>query len=148
MNKKTLMIVAPVVLIVAVAAIFFLRPKAPVTSADELAKQPGPVYTMVEPFVVNLADRGEQHLAKVGIALQVSKASASAVPEAKGSVVPKIEQDAQVRDIVISAIQSHTSRELATPEGRQEIKKTIVMQVNKQTDLRIVDVYYTEFAVQ
>lgn len=143
-----LMIVAPVLLLVlGAAAFFFLKPQAPPVSEEALAKQPGPVYTMVEPFVVNLADK-TPHLAKVGVALQLSKASAAKLPAAEGAKVPKLEEDAQLRDIVISAIQEQTSATLSSAQGRQAVKQTIVSQVNKQTELRIIGVYYTEFAVQ
>ena len=36
----------------------------------------------------------------------------------------------------------------AGSDGRESVKRSIVQRVNKQTDYKIVDVYYTEFAVQ
>jgi flagellar protein FliL len=147
--KKKLMIIGPVLLLVlAVAAKMFLLAPAPV---DEkvLAKKPGPVYTMAEPFVVNLADAGgTPHFAKVGIAMRFSELSAAEIVPAKGEKPAEVEIDSELRDIVIATLQSHTSAQLASPDGRDSVKKAIVARVNKQTELKILDVYYTEFAVQ
>lgn len=146
--KKVVIIVVPVVLVLAVVGFLFLKPKPAPADEKALAKEPGPVYTMVDPFVVNLADRDTRHFAKVGVALQVSKLSAGLVPAAEGKEPAKIEEDAEVRDIVIATLQDKTSDELGTRAGRDDVKKTIVAQVNKHTELRIIDVYFTEFAVQ
>lgn len=145
--KKKLIFVGPVLLVVIAAAFFFLKPSAP-AKAGNPAKEPGPVYTMTDPFVVNLADRSEPHLAKVGVAMQLSKASAGLLPGGHSKEPPKLEMDAELRDIVISALQSHTAAQLSTPAGRLAVKKQIVADVNKHTEVKILDVYYTEFAVQ
>ena len=148
MTKKLIIGGAVLLLVLAVAARMFLfAPKA----ADEatLATTPGPVYAMAEPFVVNLADGGDTpHFAKVGVALRFSELSADEIVEGSGSAPAEVENDAVLRDIVIATLQGHTSRQLGSPAGRASVKKAIVARVNKQTELRILDVYYTEFAVQ
>jgi flagellar protein FliL len=147
--KKKLLIIGPVLLLVlaVVAKMFLLAPAPPDEKA--LAKEPGPIYTMSEPFVVNLADGGDApHFAKVGIALRVSMLSAAEVPASEGADPVVIEADPELRDIVIATLQKHTSEELSRPRGRASVKKQIVADVNKHTDLKILDVYYTEFAVQ
>jgi flagellar FliL protein len=147
--KKKLLIAGPVLLLVlaVVAKMFLFAPAPPDEKA--LAKEPGPIYTMSEPFVVNLADGGESpHFAKVGIALRVSMLSAGEVPVSEGADPVVIEADPELRDIVIATLQEHTSAELSHPRGRASVKKQIVAEVNKHTDLKILDVYYTEFAVQ
>ena len=147
--KKKLMIIGPVLLLVlAVAAKMFLLAPAPVDE-KALAKKPGPVYTMAEPFVVNLADAdGTPHFAKVGIAMRFSELSAAEIVPAKGEKPAEVEIDSELRDIVIATLQSHTSAQLGSADGRDSVKKAIVARVNKQTELKILDVYYTEFAVQ
>ena len=147
--KKILMIGGPVLLVLAVAAKMFLMPAAPPPDEKALAKEPGPIYTMAEPFVVNLADGADSpHFAKVGIALRFSMLSAAEVPPAEGPEPVLIEADPELRDIVIRTLQQHSSEELSHAKGREEVKKEIVKEVNKHTDLKILDVYYTEFAVQ
>ena len=149
--KKILMIGGPVLLVLAVAAKMFLMPAAPPPDEKALAKEPGPIYTMAEPFVVNLADGSESpHFAKVGVALRLSMLSAGEVAagHAKAGEPVVIEADPELRDIVIATLQAHSSEELSHSEGREKVKREIVKDVNKHTDLKILDVYYTEFAVQ
>ena len=65
--KKKLMIAVPVLLLVMafVAKTILLAPAPPDPKA--LAKEKGPIYSLSEPFVVNLADGGDApHFAKVG----------------------------------------------------------------------------------
>ncbi len=147
--KKKLLIVGPVLLLVlAVAAKMFLLAPAP-PDEKALAKEPGPIYTMAEPFVVNLADGGDSpHFAKVGIALRFSMLSAAELPPGESADPVVIEADPEIRDIVIATLQKHSSSELSQPRGRASVKRQIVAEVNKHTKLKILDVYYTEFAVQ
>jgi flagellar FliL protein len=150
MKKKLLMFGLPLLLLLVAgfAAKTFLLGGG---KADEaaLAKEPGPVYAMSEAFVVNLADRGDvPHFAKVGIALRFSQLSAGEITPAAGDVPASVEDDAQLRDIVISTLQSRTSSQLSSPDGREAVKREIISGVNKKTEVKVVDVYYTEFAVQ
>lgn len=147
--KKKLMIIGPVLLLVALFGVktFVLKPPPP--DEKKLSQEPGLTYTMADPFVVNLADGGSTpHFAKVGVALRFSKWSEGEILPAKADKPAEVEDGAELRDIVISTLQSRTSSELATAAGRDAVKKAIVQRVNKQTDYKILDVYYTEFAVQ
>lgn len=147
--KKKLMIIGPVVLLAALFAVktFVLAPPPP--DEKKLAKEPGITYTMPEPFVVNLADGGgTPHFAKVGVALRFSKLSEGEVVKGEGDNPDTVEEAAELRDIVISTLQSRTSAQLSTAAGRDAVKRGIVERVNRHTDYKIVDVYYTEFAVQ
>lgn len=147
--KKKLMIALPILLLVVafVAKTILLAPAPPDPKA--LAKEPGPIYTMAEPFTVNLADGDEApHFAKVGVALRFSMLSAHAIVPAKGETPAEVEEDSELRDIVIATLQRRTSGQLSEPAGRDEVKRQIVEAVNKETDLKILEVYYTEFAVQ
>jgi flagellar protein FliL len=147
--KKKLMIIGPVVLLVALFAVktFVLAPPPP--DEKKLAKEPGLTYTMADPFVVNLADGGDTpHFAKVGVALRFSKLSEGEIVVGEGDKPDDVEEAAELRDIVIATLQSKTSAQLSSTEGRESVKKGIVERVNKHTDYKIVDVYYTEFAVQ
>lgn len=147
--KKKLIIAIPVLLLVLGigAKMTVLAPAAPDEAA--LAQEPGAVYTMADPFVVNLADGGDApHFAKVGVALRFSKLSEAEIVPAKGEAPAHVEDDSELRDIVIATLQSKTSSELASPSGRTAVKRQIVAKINTHTELKILDVYYTEFAVQ
>jgi flagellar basal body-associated protein FliL len=148
MNKKLIFIMIPVlVLVLAAAGWMFMRP-APAAPVDE-GKVPGPVHTMADPFVVNLADSASApRFVKVGVALRLAKSSSGLLHPAEGSKPAGVEGEPQVRDIIISALQSRSSGDLSTEKGRIDLKREIVRHVNKRTELRILDVYYTDFAVQ
>lgn len=149
-KKKLILIVAPLMLVMLLFGVnTFVLGGAAAPDRAKLAKTPGPVHTIAEPFVVNLADAGEPHFAKVGVALRLSALSAPLLvtgtdPEAGTSV----EDEAVLRDIVIATIQRHTMAQLSRPAGRVAVKRRIIARVNRETELRIVAVYYTEFAVQ
>jgi len=145
--KKKLMIIGPVVLLLALVAVKMVVLKPAPPDEAKLAKEPGITYTIEDPFAVNLADGGT-HFAKVGVALRFSKLSEGEVVKGEGDKPDTVEEAAELRDIVISTLQSKTSAQLATAAGRESVKKSIVERVNKHTDYKIVDVYYTEFAVQ
>lgn len=149
--KKKLLIAGPVLLLVlGVAAKMFLLAPAPVDE-EALKKEPGPIYTMAEPFVVNLADGGgTPHFAKVGVALRLSKADEHVLAAGHGGGTEPvvIEEDPELRDIVIATLQEHSSTELSAEKGRASVKKRIIHDVNHHTELTVLDVYYTEFAVQ
>ncbi|HMM49605.1 MAG TPA: flagellar basal body-associated FliL family protein [Miltoncostaeaceae bacterium] len=147
MNKKMLMIVAPLVLVILVGAGWmFLRP-APAAPGDE-TKVPGPTHTLAEPFVVNLSDGGGPRFVKAGVALRLAKSSASMVVAGAGSEPATLEGEAQVRDIIIRALKTRSSADLATERGLDRLNADIIKKINKQTELRVLDIYYTEFAVQ
>ena len=145
--KKKLMIIGPVVLLIALLAVKMVVLKPPPPDEEKLAKEPGITYTIKDPFVVNLAHGGgTPHF--VGVALRFSKLSEGEVTKGEGDTPDSVEEASELRDIVISTLQSKTSSELGSADGREIVKKSIVQRVNKQTDYKIVDVYYTEFAVQ
>lgn len=149
MKKKVLFIGLPVLLLVALFAAKTILLAPPPKDEKKLAAEPGAVYTMATPFVVNLADGDSTpHFAKVGVALRFSKLSEGEITPGKGEKGAEVEADSELRDIVISTLQSRTSGDLDSAEGRERVKKQIVARVNTQTDLKITDVYYTEFAVQ
>lgn len=149
-KKKLVMIAGPLMLVVLLfGAKTFVLGGAPPPDEKKLAKAPGPVYTMAEPFVVNLADAGEPHFAKVGVAMRLSELSAPLLLPGEGAeATPTVEDEAELRDIVIATIQGRRVAELSRAAGRAAVKRRIIARVNKETELKIVDVYYTEFAVQ
>ena len=149
-NRKLLIIVVVALLGGAFAAKTFLL-QAPPVDEKRLAKEKGPIYEIGEPFVVNLAGGGESpHFAKAGVALRLSALSASKLPSgAHGGTEPaQIEEEPAIRDIVRSILESRTSEELSSRKEKDALKKEIVAAVNEETELKILDVYFTEFAVQ
>ncbi len=146
--KKTLLILIPVLVVLAVAGgwVVMRGDTAPDPAA---ATREGPVYEFADPFVVNLADgAAAPRFARAGIALRLSEASAGEYTPAAGAVPAQLTDSAQVRDIIIAALSARSAADLETQAGRNAVKKDIVRRTNADTDLKILDVYYTEFAVQ
>jgi flagellar basal body-associated protein FliL len=150
-NKKLLIVIVVVVLGGGFAAKTFLL-KPPPVDEKKLAKQEGTIFTIPEEFVVNLApgQDGISHFARATVALGVSKLSASKIPaSAEGATTPpSIEGQAKIQDLIRDALSSRTRDELLTKSGRDDVKETIVKLVNRDTDLKIVEVYLPKFAVQ
>jgi len=152
-NKKLLIVIVVVVLGGAFAAKTFLLKPAPVDE-KKLARVEGPIFTIPEEFVVNLApgSDGVSHFARATVALGVSKLSASHVPAAGGEggsgAPPAIEGQAKIQDLIRDVLSSRSREELLTKKGRDEVKEAIVKLVNRDTELKIVEVYLPKFAVQ
>ena len=129
------------------AKTIFLAPAPP--DPKKLAKEPGAVYTMKDPFVVNLADGGSTpHFAKVGVALRFSKLSEGGSCRPRASTRPRWRPTPSCATSSSPTLQSHTSGRPRRPGGRERVKKQIMTRGQQADRLKITDVYYTEFAVQ
>ena len=109
----------------------------------------GPIVTTGDPFVVNLSDPGLTHFAKFAVSLKVDVGTPLAKVEAGSTTPPTPEEAPQLRDLIISAVSSHSSSELSTVAGRDALKKQIVHMIDADTAKTVVlDVYITDFAIQ
>jgi len=97
-------------------------------------------------FIVNLADANEIRYLKADVVLEVEgNVPAPAEGERKGGGDPR------VRDAIIQVMSSKHFAELVKPEGKEMLKKSIIAAVNqslKDQDIKVVDVYFNEFAMQ
>lgn len=147
--KKILMIVLPLVVLVLGGAgwMFFIGGGS--SGDTDPTKTPGPVATLNEQFIVNLADGPSiPRFVKMGVALRLAESSAGLYTPGKGTTPGALQDEPQVRDIVISTVQSRTAATLSTERGRTLMKRELVRRLNKETELRVLDIYYTDFAVQ
>jgi flagellar FliL protein len=110
----------------------------------------GSIVSAGDPFVVNLSDPGIAHFAKFSVWLLVDAGTPLAKAAADGTTdAPKLEEWAQVRDLIIDAVNSHSASELVTAEGRDVVKQQIIASIDKSTEKTVVlDVYVTDFAIQ
>ncbi len=100
----------------------------------------GVMYKLEPAFIVNLADPEVTMYARVSVTLEVSS------PEV---VLEVQKREPIIRDAVIEILSNKTSRELRSPEGREQLKLEIIKRVNTilvQGGIR--NVYFTEFVVQ
>ncbi|NPA40853.1 MAG: flagellar basal body protein FliL [Aquificae bacterium] len=100
----------------------------------------GVMYKLEPAFIVNLADPEMTMYARVSITLELSS------PEVTLEVQKR---EPIIRDAIIEILSNKTSRELRSPEGREQLKLEIIKRINTilvQGGVR--NVYFTEFVVQ
>ncbi len=149
MNKKKILIIAVVALVVAGGAY-----KTVLAKPKEKAPEPkvhGEVYVLPKEFLVNLADG---RFAKLQVALVVEPAAgggghggghgAPAPPEGYGAEP----QEAIVRDLITDELTNAADHELIQREGREQIKKKILVAIKKHTDVHVEEVLFPDVTVQ
>jgi len=126
-------------------AYFFLFAKKSEESEEAPKPQVSPeavgvMYKLEPAFIVNLADPELTMYARVSLTLEVSG------PE----VIMEVQKrEPIIRDAIIEILSNKTSRELRTPEGREQLKLEVIKRINTilvQGGVR--NVYFTEFVVQ
>lgn len=155
-SKKKLVIILAGVLVLALAggggAWFMLKgdseehaEETKSTKKVKKAKPSGPpVYVPVDQFTVNLQpENGEQYL-QLAITLQASTLEESEIIKTN---MPKL------RSRILLLLSSKHASEINTPEGKQQLSKDIMEQVNLpfETDgepLQVSEVLFTAFIIQ
>jgi flagellar basal body-associated protein FliL len=142
-----LKILLPVLLVVGGGAYKFVlaKPAAPAPKP----KVDGQVYVLPKEFLINLAG-GRFAKLSVGLVLDETQAIASADKEA-----PKppegfgtLPQEAVIRDIVTDRLTDDDADTLVTEKGREKLKKSLLLSIKKNTDVKVEDVLFTDVAVQ
>jgi flagellar basal body-associated protein FliL len=106
----------------------------------------GPIVALGDDFVVNL--NGLAHFAKFNVSLKVDKATVVA-PAATGATTgDSLDDQAQIRDIVIADTSAYSASQLATVSGKKKLKERIMTDVSNSTNTVALDVYFTGFAIQ
>jgi flagellar basal body-associated protein FliL len=107
----------------------------------------GPIVPLGDDFVVNL--EGLAHFAKFDVSLKVDKAT-KVLPPATGATDtdPVLDDQAQIRDIVIADASAYSAKQLATLGGKDKLKQQIMTDVSSKTNTVALDVYFTGFAIQ
>ena len=154
-GKPTLFIILAVVnmlVVAAVGAMIFLNRKRQASqttlqqvinaeATQEKKEQENPEFigniVPLDMFLVNLAGSRGQKLVKVDMELEVSNTS---VEKEINDIMPKI------RDIIIIILSSKTYAQIATAQGKDELRNEIRDKVNLfLTKGRIKRVYFTQF---
>jgi flagellar FliL protein len=128
------------------AGAYFYFVKAAPAHAKEAEPEPPPAPTGIvalEPFVVNLADTGATRFLRVTLSLVLQdEAQAKEIEE---HAIDK----ARVRSAILELLAEQHAEKLVTPEGKNELKKTIAERIEHAAhELKVVDVLFSEFVIQ
>ncbi len=137
MKKIVLLVVLPILLLGGSAFAYLAFFDDPAPAKTEHAEK---ALMALEPFLVNLADKDARRYLKVKIDLEVD--NEKAVKELEKSL-PRI------RDQLIFLLSSKSYPEIATPEGKHQLKKDIVARLTAiPAGKKISAAYFTEFVAQ
>jgi flagellar FliL protein len=123
-----------------------------------VAEKLEPVKTRVvvlEPLLVNLADQGGASYLRIVMALEVEDPpplkdakQKEEKPAEKGKAAVN-EDEVKMRDVALTVLGRETSGSLLAPEGKEQLKETLRAAISAHvTDVKVVDVLFTEFLVQ
>jgi flagellar basal body-associated protein FliL len=109
----------------------------------------GAVYVIPKEFLLNLDD---DRYAKLTVALVVDHAEplvdesghAAAPPEGWGT----LPQEAVIRNVITDTVTGMKAEKLVEPELREKVKKKLLKQINKHSDVHVEEVLLTDVAVQ
>ena len=144
-KKSPLMIIVAVAVLTAAAAgggaWFFLRNKGPAAVVERKLSEHGLVK--MEPFVVNLADEGNQRFLRASIQLVVEDAVEAKEFEEK----PVLMMGA--RSAIVNTLTEQTSEHLASVEGKAELREALKEHVSAALkEIEVVDVLFSDFVIQ
>jgi flagellar FliL protein len=118
----------------------------------------------MDPFLVNLADAGGHSYLRATMVLEMTVPAsrdkkAEKKPEGKSDADPAATSErAAMRDSILTVLGSQTSDALLVAGGKEQVKKTLIEQLNKTAAdasagtampaRKVKDIYFTEFLVQ
>lgn len=138
------------VAITAAAMYFVLAPKMAAASAAGVTATPpphytlGPTYTM-QSRVVNLADPGANRYLKITVMIEFSPTL-----DKQGDVTTKATaREPVLQDILTTVLGDMTTTQLATSQGKDALKKTLMSQFAPiLVELHIINLYFPDFVMQ
>ncbi|MTV47804.1 hypothetical protein GJ688_02245 [Heliobacillus mobilis] len=146
MNVKLIVIVVAVLAAAAIIAVgvfyYFVSPGTS-SAKTQAVRTPGVLFEIGD-FTTNLADPGGKRFlkAKVTMELNEEKKDEKKLAELK-------EQLPIIRDRILNILSSKTVEDLQTNEGRDKVKKEILIALNKQFGAdRFRNVYFSDIVYQ
>jgi flagellar basal body-associated protein FliL len=150
--KNPKVILPIVILIVGLLAGKTFFAKAPASAAPK-PKVDGDVYVLPKDFLVNLQD-GRFAKLDVGLILKTGYLATAikAAKEPEGYQPPDgygtLPQEPVVRDVITNDLTNASANDLVNKTKRAELKKEILLDIKKHTDVELDDVILTDVAVQ
>ncbi len=94
----------------------------------------------LQPFIVNLADKGESRYLRMTISLGIAEAS-------EGKVDPLY--TTKIRNAILATISTRTSEEILSVEGKAELRKDMLESArNAANKPEVLAIYITDFIIQ
>ena len=148
--KPKLKIIIPLAVLLALGGVYKVVLAKP--AEKEKLKVDGVVYVLPKEFVLNL--EGGRY-AKLNVALVLDHEQATAPEEeAEGAPVEPpegygtLEQEGLVRSIVVDELTGLEVKELSRRKPRAKLKRELVEQLEKKTDVKVEEVLFTDVVVQ
>jgi flagellar basal body-associated protein FliL len=145
---KNKLVLLPVVLLVLVGAggayWFKFKPSGPVKKPPPPHVE-GSLFTLEPEFVVNLTDN---HYGKVTVALLLKEEPKPAQLVATSEGAEKFVQDPVVRSTITDDLTGISTNELIDHTRRDALRKEILKDLVKATDIEVTGVLFTDVVVQ
>jgi len=143
-SKNPIMLIAVISVVVVLLAggvsYFIVTNMLHSKTRAETKKEMGPLYTLKDDIIANLADEGEDHFVKTKVALELSDKKLLKVMD---------ERTPQIRDAIITILRSKQTSDLQKKDSLTKIKAEIIKDCNDVlVDGKVVNVYFTDFVVQ
>lgn len=140
-NKKVMLAAALPILLF--AGYTMSKPKPVVKE-----KIKGTIYVMPQSFLLNLSDG---RYAKLTVALQLAPgqsdgASAEAAPSSEGPGT--LPEEALVREIVTNTVTNESGEALVAGPSRRATRQKILLEIRKDTDVKLEAVLFPDLTVQ
>lgn len=127
------------------------------TSNSDTGNYIGPSYDMGE-FIVNLGSLEERRFLKVSITLSFTTKDKN-FEKLEGEELAKSQKEFSnlikprlpiFKDTILSLLSSKSAEEINTPEGKENLKKELIVRLNDYTpqEHQVREVYFTDFIVQ
>lgn len=150
---KLKFILPVVILVVGLLAGKTFLAKAPAEAAPK-PKVHGEVYILPKDFLVNLKD-GRFAKLSVGLILKHGYLTEATAAAAGGHGAPKppdgygaLPQEALVRDLITDKLTGADANELISKTKRKRLKEGVVEDLKAHSDVKVVEVIFTDVAVQ
>jgi flagellar FliL protein len=109
----------------------------------------GQLYVIPKEFLVNLAD---QRYAKLTVALVLPHDEVVVGTEGHGAAPPEgwgtLPQEALIRTLVTETLTGADADKLIEEKGRERLKRKLLREIKKHTDVHAEEVLFTDVAVQ
>jgi flagellar basal body-associated protein FliL len=114
-------------------------------------KVEGTVYVLGREFLVNLSD-GRYAKFTAALVLDPKDESAAATAAEGGAKPPEgfgaMPQEAVVRAVINDDVSDVSARDVDSEAGRAQVRKQILVDLKKKTDVKADDIVFTDFVVQ